>query len=51
MDYDQAMFLFGGCGRVIRNMQPMPGVPKSEDNEQESNEQNNNQQDGQATND
>lgn len=30
MEYDQAMFLFGGSGRVIRNMYPMPGLPVPE---------------------
>ena len=37
MDYDQAMFLFGGCGKgsLIRFMTPMPGMPQQENSEDE----------------
>jgi len=39
MDYDQAMFLFGGGGNVIRNMYPMPGLPVPEIPEEEEESQ------------
>jgi hypothetical protein len=43
MDYDQAMFLFGGGGNVIRNMYPMPGLPVPEIPEEEEESQEDNQ--------
>lgn len=45
MDYDQAMFLFGGGGNVIRNMYPMPGLPVPEIPEEEEESQEDGQDD------